>query len=220
MGNVISGGGPYFKGLGKIEGQILAGDKNAGFGPQKAQPEECGTPGKPPCDTERKLGSISSRGMQEGVKGTFTTTNYQTDFKIPGTSSGTGGSTPGSGGAFSNPQLPNQTYEEFQVADWGTPGKTHVKYKPPSPSYGETKRSDTNFVPDAPPDPRGTLIWEKPPSSPPPTTPPVKPYKTPLKLKLKRFFKKVEKKFDFKGGKYSHKSKRRGCAASRGGDGC
>ena len=39
MGNVISGGGKYFTEkfkLGKIEGQILAGDKKAGLGPEKS----------------------------------------------------------------------------------------------------------------------------------------------------------------------------------------
>ena len=41
MGNVISGGGKYFAGkfkLGKIEGQLLAGDEKAGFGPSKPCP--------------------------------------------------------------------------------------------------------------------------------------------------------------------------------------
>ena len=33
---ITSGGGSYFKGLGKIEGQLLAGDKEAGFGPSKS----------------------------------------------------------------------------------------------------------------------------------------------------------------------------------------
>ena len=39
MGKVISGGGKYFTEkfkLGKIEGQILAGDKKAGLGPEKS----------------------------------------------------------------------------------------------------------------------------------------------------------------------------------------
>ena len=36
---ITSGGGSYFKGLGKIEGQLLAGDKEAGFGPSKPDPD-------------------------------------------------------------------------------------------------------------------------------------------------------------------------------------
>jgi hypothetical protein len=118
--------------------------------------DECGTPTTPPCGVERKLGSTSTKGEKDGVTGTFTTTNFQTDFKIPGTPSSSASSHPGSGGAFSNPKLPNQTYEEFQAADWGTPGKTHIKYKPAEPSYGETMRSDTNFVPDPPTPPKET----------------------------------------------------------------
>lgn len=135
--------------------------------------DECGTPGKPPCGVERKLGSASSRGEKDGVTGTFTTTNFQTDFKIPSKPSSTATSTQGSGGAFSNPKLPNQTYEEFQAADWETPGKTHIKYKPAAPSYGETKRSDTNFVPDVIP----PTTAEIPPTSIPPVKPLPPPYK-------------------------------------------
>ena len=127
--------------------------------------DECGTPGKPPCDIERTLGSTSSRGEQDGVPGTFTTTNFQTDFEIKKPSSASGGNNNG-GGKFSNPQLPNQTYEEFKAAEYGTPGKTNVKYKPATPSYGQTQRSDTNFVPDQPPPP-------------PPKTVPI-PVKTPI----------------------------------------
>ena len=140
--------------------------------------DECGTPTTPPCGVERKLGSTSTKGEKDGVTGTFTTTNFQTDFKIPGTPSSSAISTPSSGGAFSNPKLPNQTYEEFQAADWGTPGKTHIKYKPAEPSYGETKRSDTNFVPD--------VIPKTPDLKTPPTTiPPVKLLPPPYKGKGK-----------------------------------
>ena len=130
--------------------------------------DECGTPTTPPCGVERKLGSTSAKGEKDGVTGTFTTTNFQTDFKIPSTPSSSAISTPSSGGAFSNPKLPNQTYEEFQAADWGTPGKTHIKYKPAEPSYGETMRSDTNFVPDVTPDPKTPPKETPTPKLPPP----------------------------------------------------
>ena len=78
-------------------------------------------------------------------------------------------------------------------------------------SIGPTGSTLTTPV-DAPKSPP-RLIWEK--GGVGDTAPPTietKKYRTPLKLKLKRFFKKVEKKFDFSGGKFHHKSKRRGCA--------
>jgi hypothetical protein len=57
MGNVISGGGKYFAGkfkLGKIEGQILAGDPKAGFGPSKPCP-----PGEDCSDTESTADTVA-----------------------------------------------------------------------------------------------------------------------------------------------------------------
>jgi len=57
MGNVTSGGGKYFAGkfkLGKIEGQLLAGDEKAGFGPSKPCP-----PGEDCSDTESTADTVA-----------------------------------------------------------------------------------------------------------------------------------------------------------------
>ena len=139
---------------------------------------ECGTPTTPPCDTERKISEESYKGVKDGVSGTFNKVNYQTDFKIEGEGNPGGGSpgkdgdggievipsggriTPkkkpstGSKKPFFNPALPDQTYSEFELADYGSPGKTADKYKPtpaPKPKYSNTQRSDLQFVPDIPP---------------------------------------------------------------------
>ena len=139
---------------------------------------ECGTPTTPPCNTERKISEESYKGVQNGVSGTYNKVNYQTDFKTEGKGNPGGGS-PGkdgdggvkvtpSGGRitpkkkpstgpkkpFKNPALPDQTYSEFELAPYGSPGKTADKYKPtpvPKPEYSNTKRSDLQFVPDLPP---------------------------------------------------------------------
>jgi len=127
----------------------------------------CGTPGNPPCDVERETGKETYKGTKDGVSGTYTKTSYQTDFEIPGKPGGkkpgkppkTGPRTP-----FKNPKVPGQTYEEFQAAPYGSPGKTAEKYKPKTKTYGEKKRSNLTFVPDKTP----------PPPPPPPPTPPKK----------------------------------------------
>jgi|TARA_R110002153_G_scaffold39855_1_gene114511 hypothetical protein len=145
---------------------------------------ECGTPTTPPCDVERSTGSETYSGEKDGVKGTFTKTSFQTDFKIPGKPGKPGGSTPGTpdkpggvtppkggpGKPFLNPKLPKQTYGEFQKAEYGTPGKTAPKYKPAPTTFGNTKRQSLAFVPDKTPPPPST----PPPSTPPPSTPPKK----------------------------------------------
>ena len=134
---------------------------------------ECGTPTTPPCDVERSTGSESYSGEKDGVKGTFTKTNFQTDFIVkdgkPGSvTPGTLG-TPGKPGGiipgtpmkgpqkpFKNPLLPNQTYKQFQEAEYGTPGKTAEKYKPVPTEYGNSKRQSLSFVPDKIPPPPST----------------------------------------------------------------
>ena len=45
---------------------------------------ECGTPDTPPCNVERQISSSSAPGVKDGVSGTYTTTNFQTDSKIEG----------------------------------------------------------------------------------------------------------------------------------------
>ena len=80
MGNVISGGGEYFAGkfkLGKIEGQLLAGDEKAGFGPSKPCP-----PGEDCSDTESK---------GPNPKQVNTLPNYD-KTSVKGSASGDGGS--------------------------------------------------------------------------------------------------------------------------------
>jgi hypothetical protein len=145
---------------------------------------ECGTPTTPPCDVERTTGSESYSGEKDGVKGTFTKTNFQTDFIVkdgkpggvipgtPGTPDTPGGGKPPKTGPqkpFKNPLLPNQTYKEFQEAEYGTPGKTAEKYKPVPTKYGNSQRQSLSFVPDEIPPPPSP-----PPTTPPPTTPPKK----------------------------------------------
>jgi len=142
---------------------------------------ECGTPTTPPCDVERPTGSESYSGEKDGVKGTFTKTNFQTDFIVkdgkpggvtpgtPGTPDTPGGGKPPKAGPqkpFKNPLLPNQTYKQFQEADYGTPGKTAEKYKPVPTEYGNSQRQSLSFVPDKIPPPPST------PSTPPPTLTP------------------------------------------------
>ena len=120
---------------------------------------ECGTPTTPPCDVERSTGSESYSGEKDGVKGTFTKTNFQTDFIVkdgkpggvtpgtPGTPDTPGGGKPPKAGPqkpFKNPLLPNQTYKQFQEADYGTPGKTAEKYKPVPTTV--RKQSKTIFI--------------------------------------------------------------------------
>ena len=148
---------------------------------------ECGTPTTPPCDVERSTGSESYSGEKDGVKGTFTKTNFQTDFIVkdgkpggvtpgtPGTPDTPGGGKPPKAGPqkpFKNPLLPNQTYKQFQEAEYGTPGKTAEKYKPKAKTYGEKKRSDLKFVPDP-------VIPPPPKKIPPKKIPPKKEEKLP-----------------------------------------
>jgi hypothetical protein len=114
----------------------------------------CGTPGNPPCDVERETGKETYKGTKDGVSGTYTKTNYQTDFEIPGKPGGEKPGKPPKTGPrkpFKNPKAPGQTYEEFQAAPYGSPGKTAEKYKPKTKTYGEKKRSDLKFVPNTPP---------------------------------------------------------------------
>ena len=145
---------------------------------------ECGTPTTPPCDVERSTGSESYSGEKDGVKGTFTKTNFQTDFIVkdgkPGSvTPGTLG-TPGKPGGiipgtpmkgpqkpFKNPLLPNQTYKQFQEAEYGTPGKTAEKYKPVPTEYGNSKRQSLSFVPDKIPPPPTPTPKEIPTPTPP-----------------------------------------------------
>ena len=149
---------------------------------------ECGTPTTPPCDVERSTGSESYSGEKDGVKGTFTKTNFQTDFIVkdgkpggvtpgtPGTPDTPGGGKPPKAGPqkpFKNPLLPNQTYKQFQEAEYGTPGKTAEKYKPVPTKYGNSQRQSLSFVPDKIP--------------PPPPTPTPTPTPTPPKKQLPNF---------------------------------
>lgn len=129
----------------------------------------CGTPGNPPCNVERQTGTEIYKGLKDGKEGTFTKTSYQTDFEIPGKPGGgkpgtpgtpgkPGGKTPGTPRSgpkkpFRNPQLPDQTYDEFQKAEFGSKGKTAEKYRPKAKTYGEKKRSDLKFVPNTIPPP-------------------------------------------------------------------
>ena len=152
---------------------------------------ECGTPTTPPCDVERSTGSESYSGEKDGVKGTFTKTNFQTDFIVkdgkpgggtpgkPGTPDTPGGGKPPTSGPqkpFKNPLLPDQTYKEFEEAEYGSPGKTAEKYKPVPTKYGNSQRQSLSFVPDKiPPPPTPT------PKTPPPPTP------TPPKKQLPNF---------------------------------
>ncbi len=74
MGKVISGGGKYFTEkfkLGKIEGQILAGDKKAGLGPEKS-----GGPADPdPKAKEKKVARIIGSGGKVLASREGTSTN-------------------------------------------------------------------------------------------------------------------------------------------------
>lgn len=134
----------------------------------------CGTPGNPPCDEEYETGSETYKGVKDGVKGTYKKTSYQTDYVIPGKPGGKKPGTPGKGPQkpFKNPLLPNQTYKQFQEAEYGTPGKTAEKYKPKAKTYGEKKRSDLKFVPDP-------VIPPPPKKIPPKKIPPKKEEKLP-----------------------------------------
>tara|TARA_R110000824_G_scaffold206462_1_gene391534 strand:+ start:120 stop:539 length:420 start_codon:yes stop_codon:yes gene_type:complete len=72
MGNVISGGGKYFAGkfkLGKIEGQLLAGDEKAGFGPRKPCP-----PDEPDCKGDN---AVVISGDESKVNEEVTKTNLR-----------------------------------------------------------------------------------------------------------------------------------------------
>lgn len=142
---------------------------------------ECGTPTTPPCDVERTTGSETYKGSKNGVQGTFTKTSFQTDFEIPGKPGSGTPDTPGKSGTmiipipkgpkkpFKNPQVPGQTYDQFIEAPFGSPGKTAEKYRPKAKTYGNSQRSDLQFVPDKTPPPS-----TPPPSTPPPSTPPPK----------------------------------------------
>ena len=131
---------------------------------------ECGTPTTPPCDVERSTGSESYSGEKDGVKGTFTKTNFQTDFivkdgKPGGVTPGTPGTpdTPGGGKPpKAGPQKP-----------FKNPGKTAEKYKPVPTKYGNSQRQSLSFVPDKIP--------------PPPPTPTPTPTPTPPKKQLPNF---------------------------------
>ena len=112
----------------------------------------CGTPGNPPCDVERQTGSETYKGSKDGVKGTYTKTNYQTDFEIPGKP---GKTTPPKKVPFSKD--PEERAKQKQwIKDNPKKYETKIKGKktPAIPkNYGEKKRSNLTFVPNPPPPP-------------------------------------------------------------------
>lgn len=120
---------------------------------------ECGTPTTPPCDVERQISSSSAPGVKDGVSGTYTTTNFQTDSKIDGK--------PGTENPPRKIPFSKDPVEKAKQKQWIKDNRKEYEIKikgnstPATPTtYDNTKRSEVKFAPDVIPPP--PVITPKP----------------------------------------------------------
>lgn len=113
---------------------------------------ECGTPDTPPCNVERQISSSSAPGVKDGVSGTYTTTNFQTDSKIEGK--------PGTENPPRKIPFSKDPAEKAKQKLWIKNNRKEYEIKikgnstPATPTtYDNTKRSETLFKADVIPPP-------------------------------------------------------------------